>query len=292
MLWIACGLLTIGFAAMLAKFFLLKRDVRQLGQKLEAIASIDTNAHLTTGTFDADISDLADRINKMLDKNRRAFLETRRLEDNLKRAITNISHDLRTPLTSAKGYLQMAENGQLDEETLLRYLSVIHGRLDALTVLLDDLFAFSKAVEGEFTLSRINIGNTLRDAVSDSFAELKNRRFTVENLIPDAPVYCTCNEDALKRILQNLISNAYIHGKELLRVKLSDDVIEIANRADHLDFIDTAEIFNRFYTADASRTDKRTGLGLAIAKELTERMGGQISVHKEDDLLVIRLHLR
>jgi len=291
MLWIACGLLTIGFAAMLVKFFLLKKDIRQLGQKLDQISGADTNALLTSSTFDTDISTLVESINKTLEKTRRIGQETRQLEEDLKRAITNISHDLRTPLTSAKGYLQMAENGQLDEETLRRYLSVIHGRLDALTVLLDSLFAFSRAVEGELILSRINIGNTLRNAVSDSFAELKNRSFTVENLIPDAPAYYNCNEDALKRVLQNLISNAYTHGKEFLRVKLSDGVVEIANRADHLDFIDTAEIFNRFYTADASRTDKRTGLGLAIAKELTTRMGGQISAHKADDLLVIRVLL-
>jgi signal transduction histidine kinase len=268
-----------------------KKDLRKIGENLAEINGTDTNAQLKTDTFDSDISSLIHSINEMLLNNRQGYLEVLRMEIALKRAITNISHDLRTPLTSAKGYLQMAESGELDKETQARYFSIIRGRLDALTVLMDNLFAFSRAVEGDLTLSRQNIGNILRDTLVDNFAEIESKGFSVETDIPDTPMYCNRDENALKRVVQNLITNAVVHGREYLRVKLHGGTIEIANKADNLRDIDVNNIFERFYTADASRTGKRTGLGLAIAKELTEKMGGGISAKIDGDMLIIRVKL-
>jgi len=288
---IACGIFAIGFVAVLIKLRSAKKDLRKISEKLTEITHIDTNARLVTDTFDKDISKLVKSINHMLQKSRQDYLEVQRMEAVLKRAITNISHDLRTPLTSAKGYLQMAENGELDQETMLRYLRIIRDRLDALTILMDSLFAFSRAVEGNITISRINVGNTLRDTLVGNFAELESKGFVVETNIPDAPIYCMCDEEALKRVIENLIANATIHGKDYLRIRLLDTTIEIANKAYDLHQIDVHNIFERFYTADTSRTNKRTGLGLAIAKELTEKMGGNISAQKIDDMVVISVQL-
>ncbi|MDR0286443.1 MAG: sensor histidine kinase [Clostridiales bacterium] len=95
--------------------------------------------------------------------------------------------------------------------------------------------------------------------------------------------------DALKRVLQNLIKNVYTHGKEFLHIQLNDNSIEIANRADRLKELDVERIFERFYTVDASRTGKSTGLGLAISKELVTRMGWQITINIEEDILVVRI---
>jgi len=285
----ACGILAIGFIAVFIRLLSVKKDIKKIGGKLAEIANTDTNAKLLTGTFDRDITNLIQSINIMLCRHRQGYLEVQGIEATLKRAITNISHDLRTPLTSAKGYLQMAENGELDEETLLRYLAIIRDRLDALTVLMDSLFAFSRAVEGDISLQSLNIGNILRDTLVASFAELESKGFTVEVNIPDTPVYCMCDEEALKRVIQNLISNAATHGKDYLRVQLLDETIEIANKTDGLHQIDVYNIFERFYTADTARTNKRTGLGLAIAKELTQKMGGSISAKKEGDILVMSI---
>ena len=290
-MWVAFGFLAIGFTIILIKFILLKRDIRQIGCKLEKITDTDTNANLCTNTFDSDITALSQHINKMLEKSRKDYQDTKRMEADLKRAVTNISHDLRTPLTSAMGYLQMIEASELDAETVSRYHAIIHDRLDALKILMDSLFAFSRAIEGDITLHSVNVGNILRDALAGSFAELESKDFVVESDIPDTPVYFICDEDALKRVIQNLISNAVLHGRSYLRVRLLDGMIEIANRADGLNLIDTTDIFERFYTADASRTKKRTGLGLAIAKELTEKMGGSISAAIDGDMLVMRVRL-
>jgi len=299
-LWIAYGLLVIGFVVILTRLLLLKSDIRMLWRKLTQITKTDTNSHLSTATFDKDLTALVQSINLMLETSRNDHRDAKRLEADLKRAITNISHDLRTPLTSAKGYLQMLETGQLDEETATRYLEVIRGRLDALTVLMDSLFAFSRAVEGRISLARVNVGNTLRDIFSGSFAEIEGKGFYVEVSIPDTPVYCLCDKEALSRVLQNLVENAISHGRELIRVKMSDNVavpttptcvIEIANKADGLNLLDIDDIFSRFYTADAARTNKRTGLGLAIARELLVKMGGSISAAKTEDLFVVYITL-
>ena len=287
----ACGIFAIGLVALFIRLRSVKKDLRKMSGKLTEIISIDTNAQLTTDTFDKDVAALTQSINRMLQNNRQGYLEAARTEAALKRAITNISHDLRTPLTSAKGYLQMAENGDLDEETMSRYLAIIRDRLDALTILMDSLFAFSRAVEGEVTPRRLNIGNVLRDTLVGSFAELEKKGFDVEANIPDAPVYCMCDEEALGRVVQNLVSNAVVHGKDYLRVRLSDGTIEIANKVDSTHQIDVQNIFERFYTADTARTNKRTGLGLAIAKELTEKMGGYISATKGENMLVMCVRL-
>ena len=153
------------------------------------------------------------------------------------------------------------------------------------------MFVFSRAVEGDISLQRVNISNMLRDTLVASYAEIEGKGFYLKSDIPDSPVYCICDEDALKRVLQNLISNAVVHGNSNMRVRLLDGVIEIANKIDEPHKIDAHNIFERFYTVDTVRNNKRTGLGLAIAKELTEKMGGCISAAKEENMLVMRVRL-
>lgn len=291
---IACIVLGVTLALSLLWIFLLKCDIRQLGKNLGGISHTDTNVRLTTDTFDTNIAALAKNINTMLERSRHDLFEKIRAEADLKRAITNISHDLRTPLTSARGYLQMLESGALDAETQARYLEIVGGRLEALAALMNSLFEFTRIIEGNtvFDIQKINVCDVLRDVLSASYSELEAKCFSVEADIPDIPVFCLCDEDALRRVLQNLLKNVHIHGKEVLRVQFDGTAIEIANRADGLRELDTERIFERFYIADASRTSKNTGLGLAIAKELVVRMGGQIAANVEEDMLVIRVALQ
>jgi len=293
-LWmIACGLLTIGFAILIIKLVLIKRDIRQLGRKLSDIAHTDTNARLGTSTFDKSISALIQSINVMLKKNRKDHIQAKRTEATLKRAITNISHDLRTPLTAARGYLQMLESPDLDPATRARYLEIIGGRLDSLSVLMSNLFEFAQVIEGNttFEIQEVNISNILRDALSEAYRELEYKGFRVDVDIPDAPVVWRCDLDALRRVLQNLLKNVCVHGEGYLRVRLDGKQMEISNRAPGLDQLDVEQLFERFYTADASRSNQSTGLGLAIARELIERMGGTLTADREGDMLVMRLEL-
>jgi signal transduction histidine kinase len=265
--------------------FFIKRELRRMSRKLDEIVQSDTNALLTTDTADKDIAMLTIKINAMLESNRRGLREKDRAEAALKRAITNISHDLRTPLTSALGYLQMMESDG--------YIPVIRERLESLSVLMNSLFEFANVIEGNTVLNiqKVNISSSLRDALSDAYAELEAAAFTVDVDIPDEPVFCLCDKDALRRVLQNLLKNVCVHGRETLRVRLTDDAIEIANKADDIDILDTERIFDRFYTADASRTSQNTGLGLAIAKELITRMNGRIVANINERYLCVRVSL-
>ena len=302
---IACGLFAVGFFAVFIKWRGLKKDLRQTGEKLAAIAVIETNEQLKTLTFDKDIASLVRTVNILLKKHRDDYIEINRIESVLKRAITNISHDLRTPLTSAKGYLQMLEGLLTDLETAVtdekvyylpntllksqRHISIINGRLEALTVLMDNLFAFTQAVEGNINPERVNIGNLLRDALSAQYAVLEKRGFAVESTIPDAPVYAMVDEAACKRVIHNLLTNAHVHGRDKLWITLNETEIIIGNLTENAQNINTTSIFDRFYTADAARTHKHTGLGLAIAKELTEKMGGTLTAEVEGERFSVRL---
>ena len=148
-----CILLGIAFAACLLRLFFLKREIRRLNLTLQAIIGIDTNTQLTTNTFNRDIGAFVETVNAMLERNRRVLFEKIRTEADLKRAITNISHDLRTPLTSAQGYLQMLESAELDAETKERYLQIIQERMDVLSALMNSLFEFARVIEGNVVYS-------------------------------------------------------------------------------------------------------------------------------------------
>ena len=303
-LMVACSGFAIGFATITVKYFLFKREIRQIKKKLTEIMAIETNAHLQTSTFDRDMVALAESMNVLLEKTRRDYLNMLQTEMDLKRAITNISHDLRTPLTSAKGYLQMIEEEQLEPEKRTYYSEIIKSRLNALTELLNSLFAFSCALEGNLTIKPVDVAHILRETLLNHYLELESRGFTVESQIPEIPFICYCDEEALERIIQNLIKNAYVHGKNTLSVKLVEGnseiennkskemLIEITNEVENPEEIDIHAIFQRFYTADAARTNKRTGLGLAIVKELTEKMGGSISARIEGKCMLVEIRLK
>ncbi|MCL2807050.1 MAG: HAMP domain-containing histidine kinase [Coriobacteriia bacterium] len=290
---IACIIISAALAAALIWILLLKRDIRQLATKLKQIVGVDTNANVTTSTFDKDIAMLAENVNIMLERNRCESVLKNRAEADLKRAITNISHDLRTPLTSALGNLQMLESGDLDEDTRLRYLKTASGRLEALSGLMNNLFEFTQIIEGRtnIVLQKVNICNALRDTLSAYYAELGAKGFIVDVVIPDTPAICYCDGDLLRRVLQSLMKNVCVHGRDFLHICLYGNSMEIANKADNLDELDTERIFERFYTADASRTSKNTGLGLAISKELITQMNGTIHAAVEGELLVMRISL-
>jgi signal transduction histidine kinase len=278
---IALIILIIALAVCVSANVLLKADIRQMARQIDELT--DTNAKLTTATFDRDVTVLATRVNGLLDRQKRVLLERDRAEVNLKRAITNISHDLRTPLTAAIGYLQM-----LDERE--RYVPIIKERLTALSALLDSFFEFARAVEGNTPLSpqRLNLCAVLRDVLSAFYMDFKD--FTMETDIPETPLFVICDENALRRVLQNLFRNAAVHGKGFLRVTARENTVTVANGTDFE--VDAERIFERFYTSDPARTGQSTGLGLAIAREIVTRMGGDIFAEYGGHTLAVTLVLR
>ncbi|MCL2745491.1 MAG: HAMP domain-containing histidine kinase [Coriobacteriia bacterium] len=293
MLYFIIAIMSTLLLGLCARLIFLKREMRRLRRDLTEIMHLDTNIQLTSRSFDKELLAFVATVNEVLEKSRYNLFEKHRTEAALKRAITNISHDLRTPLTSARGYLQLIESSDLDAETKAQYLQVIQGRLEALSGLMDSLFEFARISEGNIVLSlqKVDMTSVVREVLSEAYPNFEKRGFEAAFTIPDTPILCVTDAELITRVVQNLVKNVYVHGKSHVHVRLDDEVLEIANWADRLDSLDVDQIFDRFYTFDASRSNKGTGLGLAIAKELTQQLGGQITASKEDDMLVMRVFL-
>lgn len=274
--------------------FSVKRNLGNLSNQLSDLQNTDTNARLTTLTFNKDICNLAMAINHVLAKQKAEILECRNSELKMKQAITNISHDLRTPLTSAMGYLQLMESRAAGEIKHKEYSEIVKTKLKMLTLLIDRLFEFSQVMERQnFRLDKINICNVLRDVLAGFYEDFARKGFDVRLEIPETPIYLYADEEASRRVFQNLAQNALVHGSGYFMVRLDSRTkeIEFANHVEDTKTIETEHIFDRFYTFDASRTSKSTGLGLAIVKVLVEGMGGRVSAGIKGDLLSVRLYL-
>lgn len=268
------------FAAVLYYCINLKNCIKKLAKNCNEIKNMDTNTLLVSETLDKDIISLICSINQLLLMKKDAEIKSIKTGRELKQAITNISHDLRTPLTSAIGYIQMAEDDRSSPEKKKEYLSIIELKLKTQAYFLDELFTFTKIIEGkiELNIEKINIANCLRDSLSVFYNDFLEKNIHLNVNIPDTPVYIFGDIAACNRVIQNLIQNVLRHGKDSFELELNKETSEIImkNNVCNIKDTDISRVFERFYTSDNSRSGKNTGLGLAIAKELMELMGGEL----------------
>lgn len=287
--------LSLAFIVCAAVIVLLKRDIRQLNRTLRTIEKSDTNMRTTTDTLDKDISALCGAINDILEKQKKIIIAGEKTNRGFRQAITNISHDLRTPLTSAIGYIQMLKSDKTPINKKEEYLNIVEDRLKSLSKLMNELFEYAQIVEGKAdpNIEKVNICTIFRDIVSSFYNDFIEKNFNVQINIPDTPVYVFCDSSSLKRAVQNLIQNVLEHGIELFKLVINkeNNSIIIQNRVANIELIDVERLFDRFYTSNFSRNDGNTGLGLTIVKELVQSMDGEIRAFKEDDILEINICL-
>jgi signal transduction histidine kinase len=277
-----------------ALVFLLKRDIRHLNQTLREIEKSETNTRATTKTFDKSISELCAQINDILDKQKQTAIKSEKSNREFRQAITNISHDLRTPLTSAIGYMQMIKSGNTPDEKKREYFEIIENRLKSLSELMNELFEYTQIIEGRTAqnIEKINICNILRDIVSEYYGDFISKNFIVEIDIPDSPVYVLGDTGLIRRAAQNLILNVLAHGVKYFRLAFDGHDIIFQNKVTHPEEVEAERLFDRFYTADSSRSGSTTGLGLAIVKEIVQNMGGEVFARMENDMLYICVRLK
>lgn len=213
--------------------------------------------------------------------------------NNLMVMMRNISHDLRTPLTSAAGYTDLILNSDLTEDEKISEMKIVEARLKRLTELVDSFFEFSKILttNKEIELETVNLIGILEECIGNFYEDYKKENREVDFITSNNKISISTNRTMLSRIFENLISNALKYGSGNLTIEViseNADAIRISftNRIIDKD-LDTGRIFDDFYTTDISRTKGSTGLGLAIAKEFTEQLNGNIEAHIEDDKLVI-----
>lgn len=284
--WILCGLLGIALIVCMIKLYMLKRSLDDICTEFHTLLSEDTNVLLSVSSGDAHVRRLAITINEELSKLRRLQRNYQKGDRALKESITNISHDLRTPLTAICGYLDLLEQ-QEHSEDVRRYLAQIRNRSEALKQLTEEFFRYSMvSSHTELTLIEMDLTGALEEALVSFYATFLQQGITPVIELPDTPVLRKLDSEALTRIFNNIISNAIRYGDGDFTVTLTEDgSIRFVNTAKSLSTVEVGKLFDRFYTVDSSR--KSTGLGLSIAKLLTERMNGTILASYENESLCI-----
>lgn len=273
------------------KVYFLKKSAREINKAFAEKIQNDTNTLIQISSHDTDMRELASSFNtqlKYFNQSRQKF-EHGDLE--LKEAITNISHDLRTPLTAIYGYLKLLQKEECSEAGRT-YLTAIENRTKAMKQLTEELFQYTLAVSDteKLRIETINLNGILESCISSYYVVLKQNDIIPEIEIPEKKVFRMGNENALTRVLGNIISNAIKYSDGDMKITLSENgEITFSNMAYGLDEIQVGRLFDRFYTVETAR--KSTGLGLAISKTLIEEINGTISAEYENSRLSIHIFL-
>lgn len=282
------AILAILVIGLTIKLCLMRKAVREIREQFAKRLDEDTNSLIYLSSRDKAICELADHINTELKKLHLAKVKYQQGDLELKTAVTNISHDLRTPLTSIYGYLDLLENEE-QSETVHKYLSLVKNRTDALKSLTEELFKYSLSVSEQTpNFETVDVCSMIEQTMLSFYSVFQQSNITPEIELPEVPVYRTLDKAMLSRIISNIVSNAVKYSDGDFSVSMNDKgEITFSNTAKNLDTVSVGKLFDRFYTVQTSRN--ATGLGLSIAKYLTELMHGSIKSDYQDHRLYIIL---
>ncbi len=275
--WLICGGLAALALVLRIQLRLLQKSLDDITDQLGDRLSSDTNNPIFLPTRDPCARRLAARLNVQLRELRRQRQRYESGDRELKEAVTNVSHDLRTPLTAICGYLELLEKGD-NTPRQARYLSLIAGRAQAMRRLIEELLRCTVAasLEDGPALERVDLNGAVEEAVASLYGAFIEAGIVPRVSLPPERVARSLDRAALSRVLGNLLANALKYSAGDLDVVLSPDgAITLSNAAPALDEVQVGRLFDRFYTVETGRGS--TGLGLSIARSLTERMGGTIS---------------
>lgn len=286
--YVLIGALALTVLVLAGYLLSLRRALREVAQELEEKLHTDTNTLISISSGDRAVCALAARINTQLQALRCERLRLRHGDAELKAAITNVSHDLRTPLTAVCGYLDLLEQ-EPHSEPSQRYLAIIRERTNAMRSLTEELFRYSviTSTAEELTPEPVSLNAALEQSLAGFYGVFSARGIRPDIHLPACPVVRMLDSDALRRVFDNILSNAAKYSPGDLTVTLTPDgTVTFANRVENLSRVQANQLFDRFFTVETARSS--TGLGLSIAKLLTEKMGGRIAAELCDGKLCIR----
>lgn len=290
-LWMLTGGLAVVIILLLAKIYYMRKAADEIGEAFADRLATDTNTLIGISSNDKVLKKLANDINIQL----RIFREQRRRfwqgDQELKNAVTNISHDLRTPLTAIYGYLDLL-SGEENSPDAQRYIQIIRNRADMLKQLTEELFDYSIMAAAHEGMKRepVNVNRILEEGIAAFYTQLCEKKIVPSIFMPEEKVVRWLDKDALARVFANLLNNAVKYSKEDLEIRLCETgEITFVNTAPDLDEVQVGRLFDRFYTVEAA--DHSTGLGLSIARMLVERMDGKIDAGYEGGRLKIEIVL-
>lgn len=278
---IAIILLSLLTLILLFSLIYYRRQVLRLSRHVAFMNEHKTRMLVTTDINSEELISLVDEINKLAQKANRIEEEFHRKENEIKETMANISHDIRTPLTSLDGYFQLLASAETPEERE-RYINIIKSRISSLNDMLEELFTYTKLQNDSYEpeISRVNFSKTVFDTCFSFYDEFSAKG--VEPVVDfcSEQLYVNANSEALSRVIQNIIKNAFVHGAKNVTFSLKENneraQFVCSNTVENADDIDLDRIFTRFYKADKARTKASSGLGLAIAHDFTVKMSGEI----------------
>ncbi len=288
-LYIIC-ILCAGAAVFLAvKCFLMKKSSREISEKLSEKLSGDTNTLIDISSADKDMRALAAALNEELSKLREERRLCRQGDTELKDAVTNISHDLRTPLTAISGYLDLLEREEMSG-AVRQYLEQIRNRTELMKQLTEELFRYSVVAAAKaFEPERLCVNDVLEESLAAFYGAISGSGIVPEINITEQRIERITDKSALTRVFGNIITNAlkYSRGDLFVTMTAAGERCEIAFANSVIDAgkISAERLFDRFYTVETGSNS--TGLGLSIAKLLVEQMKGSISAEIRGDKLII-----
>ena len=288
-LLVVISILLIIIFILLIKLFLVQKTAREIEAQFAERLMTETNTLIDIPYQDKTIRRLAERLNTELRKHRTERHRFQQGDLELKSAVTNISHDLRTPLTAISGYLDLLDNVE-KSEAAERYIEVIRNRTEVLKQLTEELFCYSVITSPEYdnSVELVTVNGVLEESILGFYAALQERNITPNISMTENKVIRKVNRAALSRIFSNIINNAIKYSDGDLNITLTDaGKITFSNTASDLNEVDVKRLFDRFYTVENAR--KSTGLGLSIAKELVLRMEGKISAWIEGNEFCVEI---
>ena len=270
-----------------------KREFRRINKQI--IENLDEYANIKTKFVDKDIENLVASINLIFDSRQKIVAEKNKNEEKIRQSISNMSHDLRTPLTSIIGYLQMIKSEKSSEADKKEYMDIVEKRTKSLQQLISSFYDLSRMEGNEynFNYKKVNLSSILCENIAVFYNDFRNNN--IEPIIEiDENIKDIISDDgAINRIFSNLITNMIKHGESFVKITLrqENDVIitEFTNKATGLTAENVDKLFDRFYTVDNSRSDRNTGLGLYITKILVEKLGYNIIAQLDNEILKIKI---
>ncbi len=285
-------LFAILFFLSITVLLLYRRQVRGLSEQLKDLEP-GSNQRLTCSVRDRNILSLCRLVNTYIDSQQKLVLQAREAEEELKYTIASVSHDIRTPLTGASGYMQMAEKTE-DPDKRKEYCRIVRGRLKDLEQLLDQLFLYTKLTSQEISLQMepVSLFPLVCEVLTGFYGKFQEQNREPSLDFQEEAIQIQGDGSQLKRVLGNLVSNSLSYGLGTLFIVQKGNTLTFSNKVKDPESIDPDQMFARFYRGDPSRNASKgshAGLGLSIARELTQAMGGKIEARLHEDILEIVL---
>lgn len=270
----------------------LARSERELRSIARFLVDRDTlsNTRVTVSVHTRGFVRLGQAINRQIDRHQGERIAAEENKRDLRRGLTYLSHDIRTPLSGAQGYAQLLADEQ-DETERARYLDVVERRLDDVSGLLDQLYAYAQVQDPDYRIERerVDVSQVLVESLASLYAPFKERGWTPDIQLADEPLIALSDGDSLGRIFRNLVVNALRYGSEAPRIVQEGTAITFSNRVANPEAIDAERLFERFYQGDSARAGEGSGLGLAIVSQLAKALDIKLAARLEGDVLSISL---